>query len=174
MKVFLLLISVLQMAAADPRSLGIFLHFAEAPASSALEEMKAEVANRLPAGQLDLRWRALEENRGTESFDQLVVVSFHGRCVPRPAASSLNDRLPFPQTVTLASTPVRDGRVVPYSQVDCDQIRKSLGDKVLSLGRALGVVVAHELQHILHNSVKHAKVGWMRPQLDIRDLDQHR
>jgi hypothetical protein len=170
MKVFLLLTSALSMAAADPPSLGIFLDFAQTPASSSLEEMKVEVASRLRQGQLDLRWRALNENRGTESFDQLVIVSFQGRCVPRPAGSSLEDSLPFRETVTLASTPVRDGHVLPYSRVDCDQIRKSLGDKVLALGRALGVVVAHELHHILHNSVKHAEAGWMRPQLDLKHL----
>jgi hypothetical protein len=54
--------------------------------------------------------------------------------------------------------------------VNCDQIRRSLGEKVLSFGRALGVVVAHELHHILRNSIRHAKAGWMRPDLDWKDL----
>ena len=170
MKAFLHLLFVIPLAAADLPSLGIYLHFAEAPASSALEDMKREVASRLTREGLDLRWRALEQNRGSESFHQLVVVRFRGRCVPGPARSLQEFSLPFVKPGTLASTAVRDGRVLPYSEVDCDEIRKSLGDKVLSLGRALGVVVAHELHHILHNSVQHAKAGWMRRQLDRKDL----
>jgi hypothetical protein len=169
MKVLPLLLLTLPLAAQTP-SLGIFLDFAKAPAAAALEEMKREVAARLRASQLELRWRALEENRGTEAFDRLVVVRFRGQCIARPQLPALDESLPFVESALLASTSVNGGRVLPYSVVDCDQIRRSLGEKVFSFGSALGVVVAHELQHILSNSVRHAKSGWMRQALDWKDL----
>jgi hypothetical protein len=170
MKSILLLLFVLPISAADFPSLGIFLNFAESPALSTLEDMKREVTARLASRKLDLRWRNVQENRGNEPFDRLVVIRFRGRCIPRPALTALEDSLPFGERVTLAFTPVTDGHVLPYSEVDCDQIRRSLGERVLAFGRALGVVVAHELEHILKNSVEHANAGWMRQALDWKDL----
>jgi hypothetical protein len=172
MKSFLVLLFVLPLTAGEFPSLGIFLNFAESPSASILEDMKREISSRLAPRKMDLHWRLVQENRGTEPFDRLVVVRFRGRCIPRPALTSLDDTLPFTERVTLAATAVTDGHVLPYSEVDCDQIRKSLGQKVLAFGRALGVVVAHEMEHILRNSMEHAKAGWMRPALDWKDLTQ--
>lgn len=170
MKSFSLLLFVLPLTAGEFSSLGIFLNFAEAPASALLEDMKNEIASRLAPRKLDLQWRLVQENHGSEPFDRLVVVRFRGRCVSRPAVASLEDSMPFADTVTLAFTPVTEGRVLPYSEVDCDQLRKSLGGRAAAFGRALGIVVAHELEHILGNSGEHAKVGWMRRALDWKDL----
>jgi hypothetical protein len=171
MKGLLLLVAALPLAADDAaRSLGIFLEHSQALAGAALKEMKSEVDSRLRRTGLTLHWRAVEENRGKEAFDKLAVVSLKGRCIARPAGQTLDDALPFRKQVTLATTIVKNGQVLPYSEVDCDQIRSSLGSRISSFGRALGVVVAHELQHILQNTVGHAKVGWMRQALDWRDL----
>jgi hypothetical protein len=169
MKAPLLLAVVLPLTAADrPSSLGIFVDFSNAPAPGAVREMKQQVAALLNTSGMVLQWRTVQENRGAESFDQLVVVRFKGRCVARPGTPDLLDW----DHVTLASTVVRDGHVLPYSEVDCDQVRRSLGEKVGWLGRALGVVVAHEVQHVLQNTIRHATTGWMKRALDWKDLAQ--
>jgi hypothetical protein len=167
----LLFLATLPLVAADGGlSLGIFLDFPKAPATHAVNEMKEEVRALLQARRFNLQWRALKENQGNESFDRLVVVKFKGRCAAQPAANLLDDAAPFQKSVTVASTSVSNGRVLPYSEVDCDRLRGTLGSRVSAFGRALGVVVAHELQHILENTVRHAKAGFMKRAIDWKDL----
>ena len=71
----------------------------------------------------------------------------------------------------LASTPVSDGRILPFSDVECDRIRRYIAPEVSSndtdkretvYGKALGRVVAHELYHIFAGTPVHAKEGVAR------------
>jgi hypothetical protein len=173
MKGLLLLALALPLWGADTvPSLGIFIDFSNAPANAAIREMQGQAATLLQASGLNLRWRNLNANRGDESFDRLVVVRFKGRCVAHPPLNIAGGREPISESLTLASTIVQDGRVLPYSEVDCDQVRRSLGEKVSSLGRALGVLLAHEVQHVLQNTLRHAKAGWMKRSLDWKELTQ--
>jgi mono/diheme cytochrome c family protein len=68
----------------------------------------------------------------------------------------------------LAVTSVSDGRVLPYSHVNCNALRTFLAPLLVSLalpsreaifGRALGRVVAHELYHILTKERLHGQDG---------------
>jgi len=89
----------------------------------------------------------------------VVVVKFHGKCqleYPLPGASD--------QEVTLASTMVDRGHVMPFSDVQCDQVRKALPyattpDRQKAFGLALGRVLAHELYHFLADKTRHAAAG---------------
>jgi hypothetical protein len=150
------------MAGEQPDSLGIYFEFAHKPNARTIKQLQQEVRSHLPSN-VDVRWRALRDNQGSESFDQLVVIRFKGECVARPTH---NEWAPIRPVLRLAATPVAEGKVLPYSEVDCDQVRRSLGQRVADVGRALGVVVAHELKHILENTVHHAKTGIMRQRIN--------
>jgi len=161
--------------AVDPTSLkhpaiGVFIDFDAAPSAKSIEAMKKEAAKLLdPAGYV-LDWRALKQNRGNESFANIVVVKFHGKCrVEYPQAVASED------DVTVASTLVDKGHVLPFSDVQCDQVRKALPfarqrDKQRALGLALGRVVAHELYHFLADTTKHAGAGLAAASHDWADL----
>jgi hypothetical protein len=167
MRLALLLAAIIPAMASEPSdSLGIYFEFAHPPHERTVKQLQKEVRSHLPA-HLRVSWRALQDNRGSEGFGQLVVIRFKGSCVARPAD---NEFAPLRPVLRLASTTVSEGRVLPYSVVDCDQVRRSLGRRVADVGRALGVVVAHELTHILENTIHHAKAGIMRQRIEWEEV----
>jgi hypothetical protein len=140
-------------------SIGVFIVFDAAPSARSVAEMKNEAAKLLGSAGYEVDWRTLSQNHGNESFANVMLVKFHGKC-----------RLEYPVSgvpegdITLASTKVEAGHVLPFSDVQCDTIRKALsyatrGDRQRALGLALGRVVAHELYHFLANTTKHATIG---------------
>jgi hypothetical protein len=78
-----------------------------------------------------------------------------------------------------------DGAILPFSDVDCDKIRRFIASDVRSLeagtreivyGRAVGRVLAHELYHVFTNTTRHASWGVAKAFYTSRDLvsDQFR
>ncbi|MGI8989027.1 MAG: hypothetical protein ACR2I2_05505 [Bryobacteraceae bacterium] len=156
----------------------IFLDFEKPPSAATVEEMKREVASILHPTGLRLDWRLLDEPRGLESFADLVVVKFAGHCEmsPIPYYSELG---PESAGAALAYTNSSDGHVLPFSEVQCDQIRRYIGPTAKSgtkvqqdlvLGRAMGRVVAHELYHIFAGTAKHGPEGVARSFHTRREL----
>jgi len=79
----------------------------------------------------------------------------------------------------LGSTRVTDGRVQPYSEVECDQVRQALSylapgadmrEKQQALGRALARVVAHELYHVFAKTTEHAAKGLAKASQPLQEL----
>ena len=153
-------------------AVGVFIDFDASPSQRSIDEMKKEAGKILNTAGYELDWRSLKQNHGNEGFNNVVVVKFRGKC-----------RLEFPallnpdtvSSVTLASTLVQDGRVLPFSEVQCDQVRRILAygppkDRQKALGLALGRVVAHELYHFLSNTTKHAATGLAAATHDWLDL----
>jgi hypothetical protein len=140
-------------------AIGVYIDFDAVPSARSVEEMKREAGKILDSAGYFLDWRALKQNQGKESFAKVVVVKFHGKCqleYPLPGASD--------QEVALASTMVDRGHVLPFSDVQCDQVRKALPyattpDRQKAFGLALGRVVAHELYHFLADKTRHAAAG---------------
>ena len=150
----------LQSPAPKSPAIGVFIDFDAAPSDRSVDIMKHEAEKIMESSGYRLDWRALKENQGREAFAHVVVVKFHGKC-----------RLEYPATegdagesVTMASTLVQDRHVLPFSDVQCDEVRKVLAygtppDRQKALGLALGRVVAHELYHLLVDKTKHATAG---------------
>jgi hypothetical protein len=161
---------------ASPR-IGIYLDFDHVPQSAPMDVMKRAVEGLLRPSGVTLAWRLANENRGTESFSELAVLKFKGRCdTNAPAADDFGT---LGEIDTLAFTTVSHGAVMPYTEVECDQVRKALSyvgpgagtlQRQRALGLALGRVVAHELYHILANSVSHADEGLAKASELLRDL----
>jgi hypothetical protein len=151
-------------------AVGVFIDFDAVPSPQSVAEMKKEAGKILNSAGYAIDWRALKQNHGTESFANVVVVKFHGKCkLEYPLAVATGDE------VTVASTMVDRGRVLPFSDVQCDEVRKALpyakqGDRQRALGLALGRVVAHELYHFLANTTKHAGAGLAAASHDWAEL----
>jgi hypothetical protein len=81
--------------------------------------------------------------------------------------------------VALGSTYVSDGIVLPFGQVECDQLRASV-QRVFGtqnpeqherqLGLAMGKVLAHELYHMLAGSKAHTEHGVTKSALSPFEL----
>jgi hypothetical protein len=79
----------------------------------------------------------------------------------------------------LGSTKTANGRVLPFSEVECDRIRTSIapltigyspGEREALLGRSLGRVLAHELFHVFADTDKHGRDGVSKTTYTRKDL----
>jgi hypothetical protein len=165
------------LAAAAP-SLAIYVDFESQPASSAFRLMRAEVERLIKPAGVEVNWRKLADNRGLEAFGRVVVLRFKGSC--GTAAQSVE---PAGGSSVLALSKVLKGRVLPFGEIECDQVRNALSylnpeagivERQMALGLALGRVVAHELYHMLAQTTTHAKSGLARASQSLPDLISRR
>jgi hypothetical protein len=155
-------------------SVGVFLDFDSVPGTASVEVMKKEV-NTLLKG-ISLKWRMLNENHGNELFAGLVVFKFKGSC---KVEAWDQQSTPAPGSRTVGETKVVNGNVMPFSEVECDEVRRALSymrpdsshrERQKALGLALGRVVAHELYHMLAHTTAHAARGLAKAAESLDDL----
>jgi hypothetical protein len=159
-------------------SVAVFLDFDSAPGSVPVEAMKQEVNRILGPSGVALDWRLAGENRGDRAFDSLVVLKLTGTCKiegwTQPDAG-----LATGDDVALGATAVADGRVLPFTEVRCDEVKRALAylrpeagarERQRAFGVALGRVVAHEFYHILARTTAHAGRGLARASESLADL----
>ncbi len=176
-------LSVLLVQAQDPPasaakpSVGVYLDFDSAPGPVAVETMKQEVDDILKPSGVSLDWRLAKENHGDEAFAGLVVQKFKGKCRIETWATPEPDLARLGETDTLGATMVVNGRVLPFTEVQCDQVKQALAylrpdqkDRQRAFGLALGRVVAHELYHILAHTTSHATTGLAKATESLEDL----
>jgi len=159
-------------------AVAVFMDFDSKPEDASVEVMKKEVEGLLKSSGIALDWKMLSGNRETEGSEGLVVVKFRGHCRveawPQPGADELQTG-----AQTLGFTRVTDGRVLPFSEIECDHIRKALTyvapgstpmERQKAFGLAMGRVVAHELYHMLARTTSHAEDGLAKATQSLRDL----
>jgi len=151
--------------AAQP--IGILFDFTARPDKITLNSMQSEIREILGPAQLDLSFQRVTEPL-THTFRKIVIVRFRGVCQGKThrVGMELNEATPadFP---ALGRTIVSGGRVLPFVQVYCDEVREfvpfSSGQSAARIfGRALGRVVAHELYHALLATRDHSRTGVAR------------
>lgn len=107
-------------------------------------------------------------------FPNLPLSNSKGQCELTPFAPPAPE-----QGSPLGFTYRSDGRITPFSEVECDRVRGTLGEAHIAgtaeerdvlYGRALGRVLAHELSHILSGSKAHSKQGVMQKYLSAAKL----
>lgn len=153
-------------------NLTIVLEFQDKPPARSVAEMKREFETLFRGSGLTFDWRSREETSG-QSFDNLVVVRFKGKCVLEPVPWLYDERGP------LAFTYSTSGAVEPFSEVACDQVAAAARSAMsgsdfahadLLFGRALARVLAHELVHMLSKSGAHGREGVARAALSGSSL----
>lgn len=164
--------------AASAPSIAVFLDFESQPSETSVAQMEQEISSILKPSGLQLDFRMLNNRKSDEAFADLVVLKFKGSCQMRNP--TLDSELgPSIAGSALASTQVSDGRILPFSDVECDKIRRYISPDVSSndkdkrdtiYGKALGRVVAHELYHIFAGTPHHSRDGVARSFHTRRDL----
>ena len=169
-----------QGATAPP--IAVFLDFETQPSEISVSFMKEEVSAILKPSGLALNWQSLAARAGGQSFADLVVVKFRGSCQVRDPMMD-SELSPAIVGTALASTIVSEGRVLPFSDVKCDEIRRFLASNLAAIapqkqdavyGKALGRVVAHELYHIFAATEEHSVEGVARASHSRRELTARR
>lgn len=151
----------------------LYTHFQQAPPKAVITAMQAEIAKIMSPMDMDFEWRSMDQNKGNEFSVRLAVIHFTGRCDGAYLAAEV------PQRGALGWTHVAEGAIIPFSDIDCEAIRAFLRDGLLALpkadrteafGRAIGRVLAHELYHILANTLRHGSEGVAKPYYTAQDL----
>jgi hypothetical protein len=132
--------------------------------------MKRELAALMKTAGYRVQW-------GDESADSvLTVVELNGTCTMPAGFDAAHGAS---TGVSLATTNVTDGQVLPFSAVNCAALTRSLAPALLKdagaqrdflYGRAMARVVAHELYHILMRTTEHSRSGVARSCFSTDDL----
>lgn len=149
------------------------MSFDDQHSALALGEMQREFQRIMRPSGLKFEWRFLDHSIPRHSFPHLVVARFHGSC------RSIGREKLESDPRTLGVTHVSDGEVLPFSEVDCDKIRRLVRGLIdgenfsrmeLLYGRALGRVLAHEIYHMLAETKEHGSAGVTRRTLTSHEL----
>jgi hypothetical protein len=166
--VYCALLILLPVCAAYP-SVGVtvVLQFEDRYSELSIGEMKMEAQALVRDSGVVLRWRRMDQLSASDAFPRMVVVTLRGVCdmgLPVPPLSS--------EPVALGYTYILGGEPGPFSDIECDRIRSTLGDQRgdLAFGRALGRVLAHELHHVIERTRRHTATGYKRKSLSAADL----
>jgi len=155
-----------------PAPVTVLYRFEHFHSRIAFQEMQRELETVMKPLGYAPDWRGVAETPVESNVEKLVVVNFHGRCLAEAAD------LPARITGILARTHVVEGTVLPFSEVECDQVRATLHSvwrtqppqSDVALGRAMGRVLAHELYHVLMRTTLHASDGIAKKSLSQADL----
>lgn len=128
--------------------------------------------------QLDIRER--NDIAPHEQFAGLVLFEMKGSCsMDALPANALRVNTRSAERAVLAMAYSADGAILPFGVVECDQVRKSLQRIVgraapqsdqAAFGSALGLVIAHEIYHMLAHSSQHTRHGVTKESLSPREL----
>jgi hypothetical protein len=162
------------------QAIGILFDFGTQPESAVVDLMKTEIRSILEPAQLELSFQSLGERGATQPFRKVVIVRFHGACQAQSTTSGIQLEEPaildYP---ALGRTEISGGRVLPYIQVYCNEVRAfvplvSTIPFAQLYGRALGRVVVHELYHALLSTREHSRTGVARVAQSARDLTREK
>jgi hypothetical protein len=133
--------------------------------------MRLELRDLMMPTGLNFSWTTAQNS---SHADRLIVVEFRGDC--RPGAGPAGK---FKNRTSLASTSVTDGKVLPFTWVDCNALNQFLrsaleaspmGDRDEMYGRAIARLLAHEFYHVLTQTESHTKMGITKESFSTKDL----
>ncbi len=120
--------------------------------------------------------RGTDDAATSGGAEHLVLVELRGLCVAQFSALA---GAPLLTSVPLASSSVAEGKVLPFSSVDCTALNRFLAPVGLNqpqaeqeylYGRSLARLLAHEFYHVLAQTDDHAPEGIAKARFSIADL----
>lgn len=150
----------------------VLLHNDNGTPDLILGEMKSELSALMERAGFEIEWLAMPVSNAAVAGD-LVVVEFRGSC-EAPSALIRRSRI-----VQMGSSAVADGKVLPFSWVDCTAVAQLIephmtheqrARRELVYGRATARVLAHEFYHVLGRTLTHTASGLTKARLEPRDL----
>jgi hypothetical protein len=160
-----------------PSRVAILYRFDGPSSEAGFEEMRRELRVLMGPSNVQPEWRDRATITASDSFENIVVVDFHGQCRMGAGYALAQEDQP------LGWTHVMDGEILPFADIHCDRVRASLDSALsggrnrhsdLTLGRALALVLAHELYHILARTTSHAQDGIAKRALSGAELASRR
>jgi hypothetical protein len=165
-------------AASEPPPVGSITIYLKSGAAevAAVGYMKRELSGLMQTAGYRLEWVNASAAIPDVRNGRLVVLALTGDCTVR--RDSLEPSEDF-GIESLASTPVSDGEILPFSTLHCDTLNRVIGGALAGAsdprrpwlyGRAMARLAAHELYHVLTNTRGHSQEGVSKPCFSARDL----
>jgi hypothetical protein len=174
--VVLLLAGAVSSCAVDvepaPIQVGLYADFQVEPSPEVRQVIRDQLATVLTPQGIAVSWPSAPDGIADPPWNRIATIEFRGRC----DAADLWRRPPHPWV--FGQTHVVHGQVLPYADVQCDEIRASVAKELISekperrtfiFGRAVSRVVAHELYHILTKTTGHGPGGMTKRSFTARD-----
>ena len=150
----------------------VLLHDANGTPGLILAEMKSELSALMGRAGFEIEWHGAQALSMAVQGD-LVVAELRGSC--ELPSTSIHDS----NIVHIGSSAVADGKVLPFSWVDCTALARLLEPylahkpqerRELAYGRAIARVLAHEFYHVLGHTLVHTASGLTKARLEPGDL----
>jgi hypothetical protein len=172
-----LLVFCVTVCPAAARKVTVVVNFEKPHSEASVVALRHELTSLLEPAGLDVDVMLRSELPAYPEFSEVVVFEMKGSCsmkgVPLPIGESLDERGP------LAMAYASDGQILHFGAVECDRVRECLQRVTgpgspekhqAAFGRALGIVMAHELYHMIAGVKAHTKNGLTKKSLSAREL----
>jgi hypothetical protein len=159
----------------DPE-LVVYLGTGNGQSAATLKYMRQELTSLMHQAGYRLVLRDLHD-RDNADAETLVIVELNGSCAMPAGFPPASDTAP--RSKSLATTAITDGRVLPFSAVECAALTRLLQPALMKqpgaqrdflYGRALARVIAHELHHGVARTPCHAHFGIAKRAFSPADL----
>ncbi len=157
-------------------TLEVYVKAQEASTPDVLSAVSRELDALMQPAGFRVVWRGAADPPSSSGAEHLVMVELRGICV---AQFSTMASMPLSSPLALASSSVADGRVLPFSWVDCNALNRFLAPVVATssqaeqddlYGRSMARLLAHEFYHILAQTDDHAPSGIAKARFSTTDL----
>ena len=142
--------------------------YLKADKSESLPFLRQELTELMAPAGIQLQW---PNPNSRIQADRVISVELRGTCKPTESSGK------FKTGTSLASTAVQDGRVLPFSWVDCGAVDRFLGKSLKNVsnkqevyGKALARLLAHEFFHVLAETEEHTPGGVSKTAFTVADL----
>ncbi len=157
-------------------TLDVYVKGQDASTPDVLRAMSRELGALMQPAGFRVVWRGVSDPPSTAGAEHLVMVELRGVCT---AQFSSTASAPLSSPLALASSSVADGKVLPFSWVDCNALNRFLAPVASSqspagqddlYGRSIARLLAHEFYHILAQTDDHAAAGIAKARFSTGDL----
>jgi hypothetical protein len=177
MRFVALLLMFTALCPAATRKLTVVVNFEKPHSDASVVALRHELTILLGPAGLDVDVMLRNELPPYPEFSELVVFEMKGSCSMKGIPSPMGE-LPA-ELGPLAMAYSSDGQILHFGEVECDRVRECLQRVTgrgspekhqAAFGNALGIVIAHELYHMLVGAKAHTKGGLTKKSLSAREL----
>ena len=172
----LLILCLAAGANAQTRTLAVNAGVPPGMDAASTRNIQSELQKLLRPADIEVTWQGTGDSTSEREFELLVVGSYSGSCavntLPPDTSRNILSR-------SLGNSIVVRDRVLPYFQVDCGLLIKTLSPILGPLSipmrreileRAMARVIAHEIYHIVAHTTEHDKSGVAKASFSLEDL----
>jgi len=164
-------------AQAATQKVTVLVNFEKPHSAVSVEAFRQELKELLEPAGVTVELMLRRDLGNYPEFSELVVFEMKGSC--SMDAETVPPEPLYDERGPLAKSYSSDGQILHFGEVECDSVRRCL-QRVMGRGKpdkdqapfgtALGIVVAHELYHMIAGEKAHTKSGLTKESLSARDL----